>query len=60
MRCGVVLLDVVRLWNYGISSSHGHGSAFLAELLYVDLGLIYAWDHVYRVIECNLDCDGMV
>lgn len=47
-------------WIYSVATSFNHGSAFLDELLAVELGLKHRWKLGYREVVCFSNCANIV
>lgn len=60
MGCAVVVRDGHGRWVLEVSQSFNHGSAFLSELLAVELGLKQARDSGYTKVECLSNCASLV
>lgn len=54
--CAAVIRDSGGRWLLGVSMSHSHGSAFLAELLAVELGFNHAIELGHTDVVCFTDC----
>lgn len=44
-------------WLAGFSSFAHHGDAFAAEAMALRDGLLLAWDHGYKQVSCDVDCE---
>ncbi|XP_057425490.1 uncharacterized protein LOC130718875 [Lotus japonicus] len=60
MGASAVLRDHLGNWISGTSTSYGHGNAFLAEILAVEIGLNHAWELGFRSVLCFSDCKQVV
>ncbi|XP_057419152.1 uncharacterized protein LOC130713397 [Lotus japonicus] len=60
MGCAAVLWAGNGDWQSAISTSAGPGSAFLAEIAALELGLKHALDLRISILECYSDCLHMV
>ncbi|XP_057426303.1 uncharacterized protein LOC130719709 [Lotus japonicus] len=60
MGCGAVLRDDSNNWKSATSVSFDHGTAFLAEITDVELGMQHSHDLGYKNIVCASDCNRLV
>ncbi|XP_057446239.1 uncharacterized protein LOC130738288 [Lotus japonicus] len=56
MGCAAVVRDSRGAWLSATSVSYSYGSAFLAEILAVELGLRHALDIGHKSVSCLSDC----
>ncbi|GAB2216255.1 hypothetical protein Droror1_Dr00024025 [Drosera rotundifolia] len=59
-KCSVPKKDHHGRWLSGFSTSLGEESAFNAEILAIQNGLLHAWELGYRDVICYLDCKEAV
>lgn len=60
MACGAFIRDAYGAWLFRSSTSYDHGNSYLAEVLDVELGLLFPWNLGLREVLCVSDCKNVV
>ncbi|XP_057426144.1 uncharacterized protein LOC130719541 [Lotus japonicus] len=60
MGCAAIVRDSCGNWLSAISVSYASGSAFLAEILAMELGLRHALEIGYTEASCSSDCSEVI